>query len=343
MHLEFEKEQKVENTNSEIVYYNHFGDGEVKKYLVPAVVESVDDSGKLLLTLLDEDDWQKRDKFMVDPTSVNLHPCGYWNYLSSSSSSSNSVEFKCSNELKKFLNQAKFEWKLLLKDKITNNKTMMTNSIYSAAPFEIFMNEQKDDMKKATFYPEFEPVENYLSCDYPLNPRFVWSTLDQFSPDDISFVYEAIGLIRNRVNLSSERVSMSTSRLSPTNENEAKEASLSNSCALVLLPNKIDSLFVRFPSVNFVDFLINLNIACVHREYIELLIGSNNYLYINYPHLVHSSSFNLIQNKFKLELRHLLNIMFTCLDLSYSPVRIYLYLCFLCVKYCLHLHSINLP
>lgn len=149
------------------------------------------------------------------------------------------------------------------------------------------------------------PVENELSCDYPLNPRFIWSSLKQLSSDDISYVYESTGLIRSSASVA---------------QNDASD---SMSAGVVLLPSKINVAFIVFPNVSFLANLAKLNIACIHREYIELLAGAaNNYISVDFPHLIRCESLNLIESKAKLDLKHILIAMFTCLDLSSFSVLI---------------------
>lgn len=299
MYVELEQEVLLEKPKTEIVYHNELNQWKaVKREIWPALIKKIDDSGRLVVeSIIDEAAHDKVPKVTswLEATSPKIHPCGYWNSLKASKIED--VEFKINPGLSIFFRDGKFfDWAKFLKSAKNIGK--------SVAPRILFSREQCGDIKSSDLVEE--PVENRLSCDYPLNPRFIWSSIKQLTSDDISFVYESTGLIRtSAVALAAER----------------QNDSIESSAGIVLLPAKIDSAFVRYPNVNSLSMVANLNIACLHREYIELLTrGGNNYLSINFPHLIRCDSLNLLDSKSKLNLKYILIVMLTCLDLSNSIV-----------------------
>jgi hypothetical protein len=321
MYLEYEDVIAAEKSaTSEVVYYNEASSVELKNFISPAQIESVDASGQILLKLLDD----KSSKFLLDPLVSNLHPCGYWNYLCTRQDAVKPL-MKCNKAASKYSNfYNNFDWKRFMEARQISSYQygqLNNGSLASIAPFELFTSEQRSEMPiEQSFNSPVVPCgENYMTCDCAYNPRYIWSSLRKLNSEDISYVYEASGLINNKVNSVStagSSVSVTTLPGGGSGEGVAQWAS----SALVLLPAKIDLRFIQFPNVNFSENLANLNIACVHREYIELFIGLNNFLPINYPHLIQSKSLNLLDNKLKLDLKYMLNIMFTSLDLSNSLV-----------------------
>jgi hypothetical protein len=133
-------------------------------------------------------------------------------------------------------------------------------------------------------------------------------SIKQLNVEDITDIYRDIGIITARDDIAQQLKLAST--------------------ALVLLPKNLEKNFVQYPNINTVESLCNLNISCIHREDIKLLFGAKNYIYKNYPHLIQGESLDLISRKIKLETKHLLIIMSTCLDLGNSPVKEYIFLLF---------------
>ncbi len=158
---------------------------------------------------------------------------------------------------------------------------------------------------KKEYYPDFIPMESSLTCDYPYNPRYIWSSLRQLNLDDITEFYNE------------SKITQSTSE--EINDTETSKSQLS---ALVLLPKLIDINFINYPNVNNLNNISNLNVSCIHREEISLFYGIKSFISINFPHLLLGKDIDLINDNIKLDQTHLINIMCTCLDLSMSPVTI---------------------
>jgi hypothetical protein len=150
------------------------------------------------------------------------------------------------------------------------------------------------------FFPDFIMQSNYLNCNHVYNPRCIWTSIKQLNVEDITDVYRDIGIITARDDMTQQLQLAST--------------------ALVLLPKNLEKNFAKYSNINTVESLSSLNISCIHREDIKLLFGTKNYIYKNYPHLIQGESLDLISKKIKLETKHLLIIMSTCLDLGNSPV-----------------------
>lgn len=149
--------------------------------------------------------------------------------------------------------------------------------------------------------PDFIAQQNYLTCDFPYNPRTIWASIIDLNVDDITDIYREIGIITNRDDLND--------KMKPSNS------------ALVLLPKILEKNFIKYPNVSCVESLSHLNISCIHRENIRLLYGgSKNVITKNYPHLIKGDSLDLIENKIKLDSLYLFQILSTCVDLANSPV-----------------------
>jgi hypothetical protein len=159
---------------------------------------------------------------------------------------------------------------------------------------------------KKEYYPDFIPMESNLSCDYPHNPRYIWSSMRQLNLDDITEFYN-------------ETKIMSTNEEQDENSSTDSSKSLLSS-ALVLLPKLIDNDFINYPNVNYLNNISNLNVSCIHREEIPLFYGIKSFISINFPHLLLGKSIDLLNENIKLDPMNLINIMCTCLDLSMSPV-----------------------
>lgn len=334
MHVELENRILREKAKTEVVYSNNETSGGssnlamYKREIWPATIVTWNNNGRVLVDSLNDRSITQtlapgtqlpRQRRWLEPNSLLLHPCGYWNSLQTSSPNENIPEFKVYASLTSFMRDNYFDWHAYFK---LSSKT--TPKI--AAPIEIFSPEQIGTSFEEVIRTDL--IASRLSCDYPINPRYVWSILKQLTDDDISFVYEATGLIRNSTT--------SSTKSGPTTTTSTAEPSLMDSTAtmsagIVLLPSKIDPAFIRYPNVNSLSSMSKLNIACIHREYIELLVGAsaagNNYLSISFPHLIRCESLSLVDEKSKncqLDIKHALVIMLTCLDLSNATVRNYL-------------------
>lgn len=178
------------------------------------------------------------------------------------------------------------------------------NDGFTLAPFDLFDQEQKDNMPK-TYMPEFIMKENYLSCDNPYNPRSIWASLQDLNVDDITEIYRELGIITIREETSESRVHKSS---------------------MVLMPKEIKKDFIKQPNVSCIESLSCLNVSCIHRENIRLLYGGpKNVISKSYPHLILGDSLNLVENNIKLDGCHLLEILTTCIDLANSSV------CYFCI------------
>lgn len=297
MHLELE-EAVVEQPKTDVVYHNETVKSlktTTKRIFWPVVILISNKSGRLLVRpVMDKPTAPNQINapdfsHWIEPTSPRLHPCGYWNCIRKKDEL---AEFKVYSNLVNYYRDG-FDWALYLKNVKPSSRVVV--------PFDLFSPEQRGDMTESDSI-KLPPVEDRLSCDYPANPRFIWSSLKHLSSDDIASVYESNGLIKSSGGVSSD-------------------LNTSSSSGVVLLPEKLDLAFIKYPNVNFVSSMSKLNIACVHREYIDLMTGGgNNYLSISFPHLIKCESLNLVETKSKLNLKNVLMTMFTCLDLSKSIV-----------------------
>jgi len=186
-----------------------------------------------------------------------------------------------------------FDWKNCLRD--------FNGFFGTLASFDLFDNfEQKDNMPK-DYMPDFIAKKNYLSCDNPYNPRSIWASLLDLNVDDITEIYREIGIITMREEMSDSYAPKS---------------------ALVLLPKKIKKDFIKQPNVSCIETLSCLNISCTHRENIRLVYGGpKNVISKSYPHLIKGDSLDLVENKIKLEVNQLIEILSTSIDLANSSVN----------------------
>jgi hypothetical protein len=158
---------------------------------------------------------------------------------------------------------------------------------------------------KKQYYPDFIPLESNLSCDFPYNPRYIWSSMRKLNLEDITEFYNETKITSTNEELTGKN-------------NETPNSLLTG--ALVLLPKLIDKNFINYSNVNYLDNLSNLNVSCIHREEISLFYGIRSFISINFPHLLLGKSIDLLNDNIRLEPMYLINIMCTCLDLSMSPV-----------------------
>ena len=295
MYLEAESDIEL-NTSNEKDYKTRLSTKD--KFISPALVEKVDESGKLLIKFLDE---EAGKSFWIEATSNSLHPCGYWNYVSEKilkpanlSKHKNIRYFAVSKRLQKFYSSI-FDW-----NEIFNKEESAQFSLPIA--FSMFSDNQLDGMS-LSYFPKLNEKRpgSHLQCDFPLNPRFVWSTVHKLNENDITSIYRETGIIK-------------------FHDDAKKKVKLASS-ALVLLPKNIDSNFIEYPNVNSVHNLCNLNVTCTHREEIKILVGEGYFMSINYPHLIQNDCLNLIDKNLRLNMRNLIDIMLTCLDLGNSPVN----------------------
>ena len=206
-------------------------------------------------------------------------------------------------DLKKYYDNTKgFDWKSYLRD----------NNQESIATYALFNDEQKDTMAKE-YMPEYVMQANYLTCDFPYNPRAIWAAIVDLNVDDITDIYREIGIITMR--------------------DDPNDMSKSSNSALVLLPKNLDKTFIKYPNVSCVEQLSHLNISCIHRESIKLLYGGpKNVITKNYPHLIKGDSLDLLENKIRLDMSFLFQILSTCIDLASSPVSYLLSIIYLIME-----------
>ena len=263
--------------------------------IAPAIIENINDNGLLLVRFL-----ETNLSFWVDSLSNLIHPCGYWQFVQKEMSRLNDInfssieEFRIEPNLMRFESLKFFSWTEFFK----------VNESCSPAAFILFTSDQKNGMSKL-FFPEISPLKNnYLTCSFKYNPRYVWSSLKQLSMDDLTEIYREARII--------------TVRDDP--ELKSKVAS----SGLVLLPESINEKFIRYPCISYAKHVSNLNVTCTHREDIKLNIDTKTSISNSYPHLLKGDGFDLIQKEAQLHFKHLFLIMCTSLDLSNSTVCHYL-------------------
>ena len=179
-------------------------------------------------------------------------------------------------------------------------KFFLDNENTFPAQFNLFSDEQRNGMIKVQF-PQTQLKTNTLSCNFKYNPRFAWQALKQLSIDDITEIYKEIGVVNIREDL------------------EKQQRAVTNS--IVLLPRILDQTFALYPNITNVEQISNLNVICTHRDDIRLNIGSKNFISNNYPHLLNGKTLDLIQENLRLDLKHIVVILCTSLDLNYSTVN----------------------
>lgn len=285
--LELELEQDLQAT------YND----SIKNYITLATIESIDETGFLNCQIPG-----LNETTSIEPTSNLIHPCGFWNYVHKEmiqkmniKEYNDIVDFKVVDPtIKKYLKDSLFDWTHFFKDYPT----------YQAASFDTFTREQREEMSKI-YYPEITQTYNYLSCDFMYNPRYIWSSLDVLSSDDLTNIYKNLGMIKQGDDA----------------DNETQIVGLS---AIVLLPKIINQNFIDVPNIKSVDCMSNLMVSCIHRENIKLFIGNQSFININYPHLLEGKCLNLMEENIKLSLKYVIVLLCTCLDLRNSQVSCFL-------------------
>lgn len=315
MYLEVEYDAEPQSSSPRPTGYSyiHFENTQPKMldaFMCPAVIDSIAANGFLNVRYLDG----SNTIALIEPYSTSIHPCGFWKFIKTSdkyqSDYSGILDFKVSPELEKNLTSF-HKGKITIK--IFNwNLFFSTHDELVGAPFLLFDKKQTDGMD-ISFYPEHTPGENFLSCDYNLNPRFIWTTIKQLNQDAITEIYHELGIISPNRDMFNEETKLESDSSLP-NERKIPPA------ALVILPESIENNFMKYPNLNSVNSMTALNVSCTHREEIRILIGSGQIVSNNYPHLIQTDSFNLIKNNVKLTLNQLLVIMCACFDLGTSTV-----------------------
>lgn len=275
-----------------------------KSYITAAIVDSVDeDSGIVKYKILGDNNSES-----VECTSNRLHPCGFWNFIHQEvqlkkdksdqvDDYNDLIDFRVfDSSLDKYLVDSVFKWDLFVKK----------NSGCQIAPIEIFSHEQKEYMPNK-YHARSKLDEGFLTCDFTYNPRFVWNSLHTLSSEDLTSIFQNLGIVKQ------------------TDEYEENECSVANLSALVLLPLNIDQNFVHTPYIKSIDYMSNLNVSCIHRENVKLFIDNQSFININYPHLLQGEGFNLIKENTKLTLKYITILLCTCLDLKMSQVAFFLF------------------
>lgn len=239
----------------------------------------------------------------VECTSNRLHPCGFWNFIHKEihlkkdksddvDDYSDLINFRVfDSSLDKYLVDSLFRWDLYVEN----------NPGCQIALMEIFSHEQKEFMPNS-YHPRSKLAEDFLSCDFIYNPRFIWSSIHTLSSQDLTSIFQSLGIVKQ------------------TDDYEDTECSVANLSALVLLPFNMDQNFVHFPNIKSIDYMSNLNVCCIHRENIKLFIENQSLININYPHLLQGEGFNLIKENTKLTMKYITILLLTCLDIKNSEV-----------------------
>ncbi|CAF0782367.1 unnamed protein product [Brachionus calyciflorus] len=264
-------------------------DNIIKSYITLAIVENVDENGQLKYKIPGLD-----DIYSIEPCSNLIHPCGFWNYFYTEikqkmdmSEYNDRVEFKVFDLVhSKYLQDSIFNWNLYFK----------TNNYLESVSFDIFSQEQKEEMPRFYYAQTTFIVKNYLTCDFTYNPRYIWSSLEDLSSDDMTSIFQNLGMFKQVDDL----------------VEEVTEETLS---AIVLLPKKIDKNFISVPSIKSIDCISNLNASCIHRENIKLFIQNQSFININYPHLLEGKCLDLIEENVRLSLKDIIILFCTCLDI----------------------------
>lgn len=277
------------------------------KFIAPAYVKQVEEGGRLLISREETNDGDPDTApCWIEPSSKKLHPCGYWNYISSEKNRVKDPhvrELRLSSRARTGLikyatshveSGLTFDWHRFFTDK----------QLALPVPFEVFVEEQRNGMSdKWTIRDSRDKkrkMEYHLECDLPFNPRRVWSLVRKMNENDITDIYRQAGIIAFK--------------------GDAATNSEFESTAIVLFPTTVDSKFINYPNVATTMNLCNLNVSCTHRDEVKIMVGDGYFICINYPHLIKEDSFNLVDKSVKLELRHLLNILVTSYDLGSSLV-----------------------
>lgn len=214
--------------------------------MAPAVIKSVNsESGELEVALLGRSAATDSAATWMEPTSADLHPCGYWQYLRTHSDlgehgDGNSAigrvlgVFDKGREIQKFL--VPDELLLACQDehkRFSWPKCLAQNGSLLVAGHRLFNAEQLNGMPEEAVVSCVAPTKNLLTCNFKYNPRFSWTALEQLTMDDMSEIYREVGIISNHEDLLDRYSKVSKS-------------------AMVLMPKLIDKDFIFYPNVKSV-------------------------------------------------------------------------------------------
>lgn len=239
MCLEVERVHSADQLGEgKLEYYAEENERELT-YLAPAVIKSVNsESGELELALLGAA--PGTPSFWLEPTSPDLHPCGYWQYLRTHSEADADANLAVQKMLREFdkvraVQEFRVPAELLLacqdeQKRFSWQKFFEQNASSLIAGHKLFNAEQLNEMPEEAVVSCVAPSKNLLTCNFKYNPRYSWTALEQLNMDDMSEIYREIGIISNH-------------------EDMVDRYSKVTKSAMVLMPKTIDKDFIFYPNV----------------------------------------------------------------------------------------------